>query len=188
MKLKEVIKSACESIGLDDVLSHIDDLEISSAIQSKIDGLIAHFNRVQEEIASEFIDVVANESIVADGEISFSNLDNQILDVIYIRNNDGKKVNFICYPDKVTFDGTSKEILYTFVPDELDQITDDIVFLVPKRVYGYGIAREYFIKEGLSDKAQIFEEKFKNSINLLLQKDKKIALTFAKSIPERKWM
>lgn len=186
MKLKEIIKSSCEVICLDDVLSAIDSQEISQTVQAKIDKLIEYFNKVQDEMASEFIDVFATENVEANGEILFSNLSNQILNVVYIKDKSGKKITFTCYPNKVCFDGKSKEIKYTFVPEELDEISDDIVFLAPKRIYAYGIAREYFLYDGLLDKAEYFENRFKDSIKALLEKDKKDLVY--KTIPQRKWL
>lgn len=187
MKLKEVIKEACEVIEWNDVLAVIDGNQISDVMQVKINKLISYFNKIQDELASEFIDVFAKENVEAVNEISYSNLSNQILDVVYIKDKDGKKLSFTCYPDKVSFEGISKEIVYTYVPQELNNISNDIVFLVPKRVYSYGIAREFYFFEGLIDKAEFFENRFKSSINSLLEKDKKIQ-NKTKIMPERKWL
>ena len=56
------------------------------------------------------------------------------------------------------------------MPDELS-ITDNVVFSngLSARVFAYGIASEFFLVKGMSSNAQIFEEKFKNSLFAISQ-------------------
>lgn len=186
MKLKDVIKSACSVILLDDVSSALDNQEVSEQMQEKIDAFVRYFNRVQEEISSEFLPVFYEENLVKENSLNFSELEKQILDVVYIKDENGHKLNYTLYPDHISFKGKMKTILYSIIPEDIS-VDDNILYLVPLRVYSYGILREYFLDEGLLDKAASFEEKFKNSIDSLLKKDKEFSYKVTKKLPKRLW-
>ena len=185
MKLKEVIKCACTIIGLDDLLSSIESETISQDQQKMIDMLVDYFNKVQEEIATEFMPVLASENLKRANTLDFSDLDKQILDVIYLKDKNKRKVSYELFVDHLKFDGEIEEIVYSFIPDEVG-FNDDILFLVPKRVYAYAMAREYYLFEGLLDKATDFEQRFKNSVKQIMSKDK--ARFTASYMPKRLWL
>ena len=179
MKVIEVIKSACDFIGLEDIKTAIEEEIITDQDQKVIDKLLKCFNLVQEEIATEFLPLSFKESITATERINFISLQKNILKVLSVKK--GKEnLSFKVYPDHVCFKGNATEITYNYLPEEVE-INDDILYLVPIRIYSYGIAREYFLFEGLADKAILFENRFRKSIETLIKKDDNIVM------PVRKW-
>ena len=185
MKLKKIIKDVCVTLGLDELALGLDAENISQATETGTKKFVNYFNVIEKEIASEFLPAMKKEYIEAENQIDFSSLEEDILDVIYIKNKDNQKMFFEVFPSFVTFQGTSFEILYTYLPDDFG-LTDDIDVLVPNQVYVYGILREQYENEGLLDKAQICEEKFKNSISSLIEKDKNKIFN-PKRLPKRNW-
>jgi len=186
MKLKEIIKDACIILELDDLRSGLASENISSETENNAKKFVNFFNHVEKEIAFEFLPVIKIENVDCEEQIYFEDLEEDVLDVIYIKNEQGKKLFFNVFPTHVSFDGTAKKILYSYLPEDFD-LNDDVLPLVPKQVYLYGIAREYYMFEGLSDKAQVFEEKFKNSISSLIEKDKN-RIYNPKRLPKRNWI
>ena len=181
MNVKNVLKRACDFIGLDDIRSAIEDNDATEAQTAVINKLLKYFNRVQEEIATEFCPVSYSESISAKDSLQFSTLTKTILSVVSVKDGSGERLIYKLFPDHITYKGTAKEIVYSYIPEDV-AITEDILYLVPLRVYGYGIAREYYLTEGLTDKAISFENRFKNSINTLMRKDNTTRM------PARKWL
>ena len=186
MKLKEVIKNACAFLDFNDLKVAIENNNMTEAQTAKVNKFVEYFNLVQEEIATEFLPIFHLESINANDNLMFSSLEKQVLDIIYIKDKNGKKMSFKVFPDCVTFKGTAKEILYSIVPQSVT-LSEDILYLAPVRVYCYAIAREHFLNEGLNDVAFMYEERFKNAINSLIEKDKSYPPIIRRS-PSRKWL
>ena len=180
MNVKEVLKIACEFIGLDEIKEAMDyPLSATEEQTEIINKLLKCFNLVQEEIATEFLPLTFKQEISATENIYFSLLEKNVLRVLSVKK-DKKTLPFKVFPDHVAFNGSATEITYNYIPEEVE-IDDNILYLVPTRIYAYGIAREYFVFEGLIDKASMFENRFKNSISALLVKDKNLIL------PKRTW-
>lgn len=181
MKVKDVLKNACKFIGLEELKNVFESGQISPEDQETVDKLVEIFNFVQEEVATEFLNILQYEKVSASKELYFSDLSKTILDVKYIKNIDGKRVSFTLFPDHISFKDSIVEIVYSYIPDIVG-LEDEILYLIPLRVYAYAIAREFFLFEGLVDKATLFENRFKNSISSLLRKDK------TKNMPAKKWL
>ena len=180
MNVKEVLKTACDFIGLEDIKNVIDDSSSMTEEQTAIvNKLLKCFNLVQEEISTEFLSLTHKEEISASDRINFFSLTKKVLKILNIKRGN-KNLPFKIFTDHVVFNGSATEITYNYIPEEVG-LNDDILYLVPVRIYAYGVAREFFIFEGLTDKASMFENRFKNSINSLIKKDKNIVL------PNRIW-
>ena len=63
------------------------------------------------------------------------------------------------------------------------KINDEFDFYngLSARIFAYGIASEYFLSDGLSEDAEIWEERFKESLFVLSRKRSETKL------PKRKW-
>lgn len=182
MKVKNIILKACDFIENNDLKVPLEsNATLTDAQQELADKLVRYFNYVQNEIATEYIPVIHREAVSAKDKLEFSSLAKTISEVIYIKDSQGKRISFRTFPDKIVFSGEISEITYSFIPEE-NTIGEDILFLVPERVYAYGIAREYYLFEGFTDKATLFEGRFKSSIQNLFKKGRNIVL------PVREWL
>lgn len=186
MNLKDIIRDTCVVLELDSLVSGLDAENISTDTQNGVKNFVKYFNVIEKEIASEFLPALKKEKIAKQNQIDFEDLEEDILDVVYIKDDKKRKMFFEIFPTYVQFNGTSSEIVYTYLPEDAI-LTDDILALVPAQVYVCGILREHFMAEGLLDKAQLYEDKFKNSIASLIEKDKN-KISFAKRMPKRKWL
>ena len=72
------------------------------------------------------------------------------------------------------------EIIYKTFPTELT-LSQSFSSTIPERVYAYGVAREYYFNQTLFDDAEIWEERFKNSLQILTRKKSEIKM------PKRRW-
>ena len=186
MKINDILKEACSVLELTDLKAALIAESLTSAQEKEANKLVEYFNRIQQEISTEFLMVLNKETISANGSISFSSLEEEVLDIICVKDEKGNKFAFKVFPDHVSFDGSASEVLYSFVPEDIE-LGEDILYLAPIRIYVFGIAREFYFEEGLADKANFFEQRFKNSIESLIEKDKQANLKTRK-LPARLWL
>lgn len=181
MKVKDILEKTCDFIEEGDLKIALLEDNLTSEQQILVDKLVRYFNYVQNEVATEYLPVVHKENIIAENKLEFSNLSKTINEILYIKDKQGKRISFRSFPDKITFEGSIVEVTYSFIPNE-NTLNEDVLFLIPERVYSYGIAREFYLFEGITDRATMFENRFKNSIQNLLKKGRNRVL------PVREWM
>lgn len=182
MKVKDILLKTCDFIENNELKSPLENNSTLTDNQQELaDKLVRYFNYVQNEIATEYIPVIHRETVCAKDKLDFSTLSKRIYEVIYVKDSNGRRISFRTFPDKIVFSGEITEITYSFIPED-NTIDQDILFLVPERVYAYGIAREYYLFEGFTDKATLFENRFKSSIQNLFKKGRNIVL------PVREWL
>jgi len=180
MNVKTILKSACDILSLDDINTALNGTQFSESQQAIINKLLKCLNYIQNEITTEFIFIKNTEEISAENSFNFSNLTKTILRVISVKDENGNNLNFKLYPDHIKFSGIAKEITYDYIPEDCI-LTGNLIAVVPNRVYAYGIAREYYLLLGLTDKALEFEKRFKNSLDSFMKTGKIVIL------PKRTW-
>ena len=73
-------------------------------------------------------------------------------------------------------------ITYSVLPVDLELNSEEVSSVLSERVYAYGVAREYYIMQSLTDEAEIWEERFKASLKSLYRRKSN---TF---MPSRRWI
>ena len=94
-----------------------------------------------------------------------------------------QNVRYKAYPDYLEVIGHAKKITYSYLPEDLT-LTDDVEFYngLSARIYAYGMASEFLLSDGLSEDAEIWEERFKESLFVLSRRRTEVAL------PKRRWL
>ena len=95
----------------------------------------------------------------------------------------GKSVRYKLYPNYIEVFGRAKSITYSFLPSDF-ALSDEFEFYngLSARIYAYGVASEYLLCDGLSEDAEIWEERFKESLFVLSRKKSETRL------PKRRWI
>lgn len=185
MKVKEILAYASEFIGEREIAKKLASSEtetFSNREQEKVDALLRCFNFVNEEIASDYLPYLTREEINVDNSIlNFSSLSKTLINIYSIKGR-FHNVRYRQYPDYVQIFGKAKEIVYSFLPDK-HELDDEFEFYngLSARIFAYGVASEYFLIDGLSEDAEIWEERFKESLFVLSRKKSETKL------PKRKW-
>ena len=186
MKVKEIIAYACAFIGEKEIaekLNSSSSVTYSDKEQEKVDALLRCFNFVNEEIASDYLPYLVTEDISVDNSIlNYSSLSKTIINIYSIKGSFGRNVKFKTYPDFVEIFGKANKITYSYLPEN-KALNDEFDFYngLSARIFAYGIASEYFLSDGLSEDAEIWEERFKESLFVLSRKRSETKL------PKRKW-
>lgn len=186
MKVKEIIAFACSFIGEQEIVKKLTSTEAVSLTdkeQEKVDTLVRCFNLVNQEIASDYLPFLYTEEIDIDNSIlNYADLDKTIINVYAVKGTFNRNVKYKAYTNYIQIFGKAKSITYSYLPDK-SELDDDVEFFngLSARIYAYGIASEYLLCDGLSEDAEIWEERFKESLFVLSRKRSELKL------PARRW-
>ena len=187
MTVKDIIKLVCEFVGEKEILSKLNSTEAVSYTdreQEKLDLMVQCFNLVNQEIASDFLTFLTKEEIdVKNSILNFSELEKTVVNVYEVKNRFGTSLRFKLFPNCLEINGHAKSIVYSYLPDD-KVLTDNVEMLngLSARVYPYGVASEFLLIDGLSEDAEIWEERFKESLFVLSRKRGEHVL------PRRSWI
>ena len=181
MTVKEIIITACDIMQENDLAEKIlKSSELTDDESALKNELLRCLNFVQNEIATEFIPLVKVEKIKSENkEFLLSTLSEKIAYIISLKDEEGSSVKYKIAGNKLIFDGRAV-ISYCYCPKKV-QIDDECEIMLPERVIATGVLREYYLLQGMSSEASVFEERFKNSLlNFSRKRSEKI-------MPKRNW-
>ena len=170
---KEILKLTATLLGLDDVITYLSDNETSTPsqeTQNKINELLAYLNYVTREVTKEYYPLSHSEIVFSDDQcqIHFNKLSYKAISIKHIKNEYGLNVTFNLYPEfiKVGVPNKAYEIKYNFVPENITHIDQQLNLPIGLDyfVLCYGVASEYALAKLLYNEAEMWESKFKNSL------------------------
>lgn len=182
MKVKDVIVKACDFIGKDELASNLitgaEVPEENLALQQK---LVKCFNLIREEIASEYQPILHVEKfIVKNFKLELSSFENEVVEIYSIKDRFGRNVHYKIFDGYIFVCGKDVEVIYSTIAQELE-INDEFSSNLPERIFAYGVAREYFFLSGLYEDANIWEERFKGALQIMLRRKSEV------KVPRRSW-
>ena len=187
MTVKDIIKLVCEFVGEREILTILnatEEVSYTSREQEKLDIMIRCFNLVNQEIASDYLPFITKEEIdVKDSILNFSELNKQVVNVYEVKNRFGCSLRFKLFPNYMEISGHAKSIVYSYLPEDKN-LSDDVEMFngLSGRVYAYGVASEFLLIDGLSEDAEIWEDRFKESLFVLSRRRGEHIL------PRRSWI
>lgn len=175
MTVKEIVALASEFVGEKELAGKLratDTVTYTTVEQEKINLLTRAFNLVNQEIASDYLPFLKKEEVNVEGNIlSFSALSKAVINIYEVKNSFGKNLKFHVYSNYIEIDGKAKSVVYSYLPGDI-ALDGDVEMMngLSARVYAYGIASEYLLIGGVSEDAEIWEERFKESLFVLSRK------------------
>lgn len=186
MNVKDIIKTVCGFIGHDEIASKIEQSEPSftQSEQKITKNLLKCLNLVQNEIASQYIPLCTVEEVKAkDFKVEYSSFSKKPIAIISVRDKYNRLVHFKPFCDYLMIYASKANVKYNFLPDQITSLDEEMSQpLVPIHIYAYGVAREYFLQQALSDDADIFEKRFKDSLEVFARRKSNAIL------PKRRWL
>lgn len=168
MFVKDVVLVACEFLDKQDLYEKISSNEnLSGDEQKDVDLLTNSFNNVWEEICTEIFPIVKCEKFKTQNlKVSFQEFSTMPVSILAIKDCSGRKVRSKVLNDGIVAFANEIEVWYTVKPENLS-FESEFASHLPERVFAYGVAREFYIKKALYKDASVWEERFKNSIEML---------------------
>lgn len=169
---RECVAAAAEFLALDGMASALREKrenELSESEKSELKLLIGCAGFVANEIATQYFPLIAAENVKAvNGFIAYGSLKKSYADIVCVKVR-GVKKRFGRSPLGVTltepYSGEA-EITYSYAPAavELDGMTEWQTEKLGARVFGYGIACEYCIINGMSE-AVMWDKRYKDALS-----------------------
>ncbi len=189
MKAYEIIKLACifsDNESLSDKISEetMADYENSFTDKEKT-SLNRHLDclqSVQDEIITEYKPLIFEECFKSENfKILTSAFSKPVFEILSIKDLKGRKVKFKVYPNYIMAFSGMVEIRYSY-KCTLENMSSEVETDIPPRILAYGVAREYLLRQGLYDDADIYENRFKDGLKIILKKKTDT------QIPGRRWL
>lgn len=189
MKGYEIIRIACQFSENDEIaeklteanLSTLDEI-LSAKERKRLDIYLDCLNFVQDEIACEYKPLIHEEEFkIQNFKLNISALSKPLQEVISICDLKGREVKFKIFPTYILVFANEARVRYSYKPNKAT-IDGDIEINLSERIYAYGVAREYYLRQGLTDEAYIYENRFKDSLKIVLRKKTKTILS------RRRWL
>lgn len=184
MKVLDIIKIVCDFVGESEIFSKLSlKSSLSGKEQEKVDRMIRCFNLVRQEIACDYLPLFARENVDANAILNFSSLSKKVIHIYEVKNRFGMNLHFKNFDNYIEISGRAKSVIYSYLPDDLT-IDDEVIMHsgLSGRIYAYGVASEYLLIDGVSEDAEIWENRFKESLFVLSRKRGELVL------PKRRWL
>ena len=183
MLVKDVLLRVCEFTEQKDLKKGLEEnSELTSQLEEIKQIYLQCFNFVHNEIVSEYLPFVKMENFFSeDGKIDFSKFSEKVLDIVSVKNCYGFSVNFEVFGDYLLTKKGNVTVKYNCMPKQL-KLDDEFSTTVPDRVYAYGVMRELCLMMNTFNDAAMWDERFKNSIEVLVRKKGNTIL------PRRRWI
>lgn len=183
MLVKDIIIMACEFLDNQQLAKKLSAGEgLSEEETAMVSESVACFNLVREEISTQILPIMKVDKLKTSNlKISFDDLSAFPVSILAVKDCFGRSIKHRVIEDGIIAFANEVEIWYTACPEKLD-LSEEFSSTLPERVYAYGIVREYYIKKALYKDAEVWEERFKNSIELLGNRKS------GRTIARRRWL
>ncbi|MBP3345303.1 MAG: hypothetical protein J6K97_03780 [Clostridia bacterium] len=182
MYIKDIILKSCDFIGKSELGQNLENGSLTEEEQCEIDGLVKSFNLIVEEIASQYQPIMQTEKfIVKNFKLEFSTFSKPVCEIYSIKDKFGRNVNYKIFDGYIFVCGKEVDVIYSTYPQTLS-LEDEIDFKLPERIFAYGVAREYFFANNLYEDANMWEERFKGALSIMLRRKSEVRM------PRRRWI
>ena len=183
MLVKDIIIKSCNFICQDELARKLKENEILSEEEEKIVAdLVEKFNLTREEIASEYQPILKSEEFeVKNFKLLLSSFSSSPLQIFSVKDKVGRNVNYKIFDDYIFVCGKNVEVIFSTLALPLT-FDDEFTSSLPERVYAYGVAREYYFANSHYEDANMWEGRFKGSLEILLRRQSQVIL------PKRRWL
>ncbi len=183
MLVKDIIILACDFTENQSLGKALEENSSLTAEQTLVcDSLVKCFNLVNSEIASDYIPILKNEEIKpTDFKINFSEFSSSPYQIVSVKDKNGRNVRFKVFDSYIMAFANIVNVTYTTLPSAM-ALTSEFATVLPERVYAYGVAREFYFQQTLFDDADIWEERFKDALQVFSRKKSDVVM------PKRRWL
>lgn len=185
MKAKDIILLACDFVGVPEIAEKIGaETQLSASETNTLNTLKKCLNLVQNQVACEYIPLEKIQEVQPkDFKVDYSTFDKKPIAVVWAKDKFGRNLRFKSFSDYLMVFSSYAKVKYYYFPQEITSLDDEMnEELLPMRIYAYGVAREYFLLQNLSDECDIWEIRFKDSLSSFARKKRDVKM------PCRRWL
>ena len=170
MTVKDVLKSASNMVGRQDVYAYLDGSisDVGEDTLPAIGVMTNLLNLVVGELAGTFIPMVKSEEVSAEkGKIYFNSLSERCVRIISLLDRQGREISYVHTPEYMEVSSDFAVVEYEYIPPNYgleDQIGYD-QSQVSVGTLAYGLCAEYAISKGSFDEAVMWHDRYVQSVS-----------------------
>lgn len=165
MTVKEGILAAAGELGIyEEVQAYLQGENSDGARETE--NLLRCFNLVENELALDYLPLVREEEFQTQtGVLFFSELSRAAVRVLKVTDKWGNEAAFRLFPEYLKTEAQEGTVRYSYAPAQKGlEDESDFTFPASPRLFGYGIAAEYCLANGLFEESAVWEQKYKAAI------------------------
>ena len=164
MTIKEIVSTASNILGRQDVYNHLNKTPSTDEDTLKTAETILNLiNMVISELAGTFIPMIKKENVTSTtGKYYYSAFTQKPIEILGLYDADGNSINYEQTAEFVKIDNSSVVIEYSFIPPKYDMNSkvDYTDAQISSATLVYGLLAEYCIVIGGFDEAVMWHDRF----------------------------
>jgi len=169
---QEIIKLSATLLGLDDIIAYLNDttIPLDDDSKRKMDDLLLYLNYILREITKEYYPLSHEEIVSSDNQcqIFFKNFSKTPIAIKDVKDDSNNSVTFNLYPEFIKIGKPLSRYLvkYNYLLPKITSINDKLILPIGLEpfIICYGIASEYTLSKLLYNESEMWESKFKTSL------------------------
>lgn len=174
MKAKDVLVYSLRDLKREDIiptsLITLNGTTPTSEQQEVVSDLMSSLNDTIMSISYIYLPLKTSENItVENGKFLYQNLSKTLIDVLRLKDIYGINHKFSTFPTYLKCESGRYEIIYTYQPELITQISQDIDLSKNKlseRVIATGCTANFYLKRGMYEDSNCWEKIFERQIML----------------------
>ncbi len=164
--VRDTIAQAAELLGLAEGVRLFLAGEDSENGEKDTALLLDCFQRVENELASDYLPLIEEEEMVTStGIIPYEDFGRVMTRIYCVEDEWGKPLKYKRFFDRLQTQSGKVKIIYGYKPEGKGlEDTSDYYSTVSERLFAYGIAAEYSLIIGETENAAIWDKKYKAAI------------------------
>ncbi len=166
MKVKDLIGAAAQTLGIEEeVGKHFEGIQTAVG-EKDVELLLACFQRVERELAIDFLPLLAEDEVVtATGIVEYAALQRAVARVFCVEDEWGNSVKYRLFPQHLKTQAGKVKVIYGYLPTEKTvEGESEYESSLVQNIFVYGMAAEYSLAVGELTEAKAWEEKYKESV------------------------
>ena len=184
ISVKDAVLAAARALGVEDCIEVYFEGEESPLGERDAGILLECFNRIENELALEYLPLIAEEKVNSvTGVIFYSDLAYPATRILQVEAGDGSQAKYKLFPDRLETQAGQVKISYTYAPSEKTMEGEgEYTFAVASKLFLYGMVAEYFLSAGELENASAWDKKYREALRAACKTRN------VKRMPARRWV
>ncbi len=182
MLVRKIMETAAALAGRGDLADFLGGKRVAdvSAAQRDAETMLRCFNLAENEAASDYLPLVAQQTFPSGGPAVFGDFEKPPLEILWVKDGTGRKLPFSVCGEGVRFPSCAATVGYRYRPLVKDA-GDETDFPNGENFLAAGAACEFCLMEGMFERAALLDKRYKESL-AAARRDKSFTLK------GRKWI
>ncbi len=184
IKVRDAVLEAAQLLGIAEEVQTYLGGAATAAGQRDTDLLVGCFNRIENELALDYLPLTAEEEVVtATGVVEYAALNEKVVRVFCVEDEWGNSIKCRLFPSYLKTSAGKVKIIYAYAPTaKTISGESEYEIGVSLRLFAYGMAAEYSLTTGAPSSAGAWEQKYRDAVRAAYK------TTPCKRLRARRWV